>query len=172
MYHPSKYKEHNESLQRFANLFNSFVKKNNKNIWIKIHVIENFKDDALVVDEKTGQSFSFDWEKRERYYENCGFPFEDFGQFERKIKKPEIKLSIQCCNSEECFCIAWHSDFEQEEVKKIGSITENGNKEFAGKRFTKKFLELNYKDMDKFYQILRKSFDENKFCSASFSIED
>jgi len=168
MYHPNKYKEHNESLERFVKKFNTIGEEFNSEIKIEINEHENYIDDALIIDKKTGKSFSFDWEKRDKYYEDCGFPFKDFGQFERKIKKENIKLSIQCSKSEKCFCIAWHDDFKKEEIKKIGSVTEKGNKEFTPKRFTEEFIELNYNEMGKFHKILRKAFDDDLFNSKSF----
>ncbi len=168
MYHPSKYQEHNDSLDRFVRKFNEVSKKRNGQILIEIHKQENFIDDAIIKDEKTGKSISFDWEKRESYYSSCGFPFKTFGQFERKIIKPKILLSIQCSKSEDCFCIAWHSDFKKEGIENIGSITETGNYEYYGKRFTKEFKEIKYDDMELLYNILRKAFDENKLNKDSF----
>lgn len=168
MYHPSKYKIHNESLQRFVGRFNKEGDKIKSEISIEIYKHENFMDDAIIIDKKTKKKLSFDWERRDRYYKACGFPFKDFGQFERKIKKPEIILSIQCCQSEKCFCIAWHEDLKKEEIKKIGSVTESGEKEFTGKRFTDKFLELNYNEMVKLHIIFRKAFDLSLFNFESF----
>lgn len=170
MYHPGKYDEHNKSLKRFVDKFNKVEEEISSDIVMEIHKHENFIDDAIIIDKKTDKKLSFDWEKRNTHYTDYGFPFKDFGQFERKIKKPKIELSIQCCKSENGFCIAWHSDFKKEKIKNIGSVTEKGDKEFNGKRFTKKFMELNYAEMEKFHKILRKAFDEDALNCESFDL--
>jgi len=169
MYFPNKYEDHNSSLERFTDKFNEISKANNMNLVIELNEDENFIDDAIIKDELTNKQINFDWEKRVKYYENCGFPFKTFGQFERKIKK-NISLSVQCCKSELCFCIAWHDDFKNETVKKIGSITESGSKEFTGKRFTEDFLEIKYDEMILFIKILRNAFDNSYFDKRSFEV--
>jgi len=170
MYHPKKYNEHNSSLRRFVERFNKCSNQNKWDIKMEINERENFMDDGLIKDEKTRKELSFDWEKRHTYYETCGFPFKEFGQFERKIKKHEIKLSIQCSKKEDCFCLAWHSDFKKENILNIGSATESGKKEYSGKRFTTKFIELKYNEMNKLYKILRIAFDREWFDSRTFDI--
>ncbi len=163
MYHPSKYDEHNKSLNKFSLLFNSHSKENGNRLVVKINETETFRDDGYIFDSSNSTKLGFDWEKRVSYYINYGFPFEDFGQFERKIKKPEIKLSIQCSKNENGFCIAWHEDFLKEIQKNIGSKMENGRKEFTPKRFTKKFKEFSYDEINKFYSILLNAFDTKNF---------
>lgn len=172
MYYPSKYDEHNESLKRFVKLFNETAGKLGGRIVMRIRENENFRDDGIIQDCKTDMQILFDWEKRQSYYTKCGFPFDTFGQFERKIKKEEILLSIQCSQNEDCFCIAWHEDFKDENIEFIPSATESGEPEFTGKRFTKKFLELRYDEMDKFYKILENAFDRRTFNSTTFKLGD
>ena len=172
MYHPSKYQPHNESLKKFIEEFNKCSKKLGGRIFMKMRENENFRDDGVIVDTKTQKEILFDWEKRHSHYENCGFPFDTFGQFERKIRKEEISLSIQCSKNEDCFCIAWHEDFKKENVKNTPTKNEDGTCETTGKRYTKKFLELKYSEMDKFYKILEKAFDEECFNSNSFKIKE
>ena len=160
MYHPKKYEDHEQSLKKFVDLFN---KQSDGRICMSIHKEENFRDDGVISDKKTGKQIPFDWEKRHSYYNTFGFPFDSFGQFERKILKPEVILSIQCSKDESAFCIAWHSDFLKEEMKKIDSIKENGSYENKGKRFTRKFKEYSYKDIGHFNNSLKQAFDKNKF---------
>lgn len=163
MYHPGKYQAHNQSLDKFCELFNQTAAKLGKELAMIVNRNENFKDDGCVAYLPAKKKILYDWEKRDRYYQSHGFPFEDFGQFERKIQKPEIFLSIQAAKNEEAFCIAWHNDFRKEAIKHIGSVTENGSKEYNGKRFTKKFKELRYNEMDTLYYVLLKAFQEKKF---------
>lgn len=163
MYHPSKYKEHNQSLKRFVEKFNEVGLGIDSKIKMIVREYENYIDDAIIYDELTQQAFAIDWEKRHSYYETCGFPFETFGQFERKISKEEIKLSIQCSKDERCCCIAWHEDFKKESAENVNSVTESGIKENTPKRFTDKFIEIKYDELYKFHEILRKAFDQKKF---------
>jgi len=170
MYHPDKYNSHNKALERFCSVFNETANKEDKTIYMKPSEIENFIEDGEILYIPTGQKILYDFEKRNSYYMKCGFPFEDFGQFERKIEKSEIYLSIQCSKDEKCFCIAWHEDFKKEQIHYIGSATSYGNKEYSGKRFTKSFLEIKYTEMKLFYNILLKAFINKTFNSSCFNL--
>lgn len=171
MYHSDKYKESNDSLERFCRAFNSVAADLGNDIIFQVSKVENFRDDGAVMHMKQKRKLLFDWEKRHSYYDTYGsFKFDTFGQFERKIRKPEILLSIQCSTDEKGFCIAWHEDFKKEQVVAIGSKTANGGREYDGKRFTKKFIEISYDNMDIFYRILQRAFQSNSFNSDSFNI--
>ena len=170
MYHPDKYQPHNEALNRFCTFFNRASAKLGAFIYMEPSAVENFREDGKIVYTLTGASILYDFERRDQHYNTCGFPFKDFGQFERKILKPEIVLSIQCSKDEKCFCIAWHEDFTKEQIKNIGSRTAAGTKEYTGKRFTMAFKELNYSQMDHFYLMLLKAFSEKTFNATSFGI--
>ncbi len=169
MYFAHRYQSHNESLKSFISQFNKVSKRMGKRIVMQFNEIENYIDDGKIINTETGQEICFDWEKRHSYYYKCGFPFPSFGQFERKIKKPEILLSIQCSKDEKCFVVAWHEDFKKENKEYIRSATSNGYESNA-KRFTKKFKEFQYSEMEKFYKILEKAFETQKFNSSVFSI--
>lgn len=156
MYHADKYEEHNKSLERFVIEFNFVKNKINGNLSMHIQKLENYNDDGYIEDISSRNKLFFDWEKRHSYYLSYGFPFESFGQFERKIIKKDILFSIQCSKDESAFCFAWHKDFFIEAKRNIGSITANGNYEYNPKRFTKRFLEFKYEDIQKFYSMLEK----------------
>lgn len=170
MYHPSSYKNHNRSLKKFAEIFNELSNNMKGRFKIEINKDENFIYDGIIHDKKTGKKIFFDWEKRQSHYINCGFPFPTFGQFERKIETQRIDLSIQCSKEEDCFCIAWHSDFEGEPTRNIPSITEEKTYEYTGKRFSRHFLEINYKNMEVFHRVLEIAFDDSKFNKESFHL--
>jgi hypothetical protein len=170
MFHPDKYMPHNKALDKFISIFNSVSKKEGALLKMMQSEIENFREDGEIIFLPNGAKTLYDFEKRNRYYDTCGFSFKDFGQFERKIQKPEISLSIQCSKDEKCFCMAWHEDFKKEQIKYIGSVTGRGNKEYTGKRFTTAFKELKYSEMDQFYKILVKAFSSNNFNSSCFEI--
>lgn len=168
MYHADKYQESNDSLKRFCDKFNAISSTLGGLIVFDISQKENFRDDGKIIYQPDGRIILFDWEKRHSYYDGCNkFQFKTFGQFERKIKKREIELSIQCSKDECCFTIAWHEDFRREEMVNIGSKTTYG-REYDGKRFTKEFIEILYSELDKFYNILLKAFTSNKLDSSTF----
>ena len=170
MYHPDKYRPHNEALDRFCTLFNQVAAKLGNLLCMQPSAIENFREDGNIFYTLTGASILYDFEMRDRHYNSCGFPFKDFGQFERKILKPEIALSIQCSKDEKCFCIAWHEDFKKEQIKNIGSRIGSGGKEYTGKRFTVAFKEIKYSDMEDFYLMLLKAFSDKTFNATCFKI--
>lgn len=158
MYHPEKYESHNESLQRFIDIFNDIAQQKGNKLKMEFRETENYIDDGHIVFLETGDAIIFDWEKRFRYYDTYGFPFDTFGQFERKIQKEEIELSIQCSKDESAFCYAWHSDFLKETPERVPSITGSGSYENNPKRFTKKFYELRYDEIEKFHNSVLEKF--------------
>lgn len=167
MYHPDKYGHHNDALEKFCNVFNEAAAKVGGLILMKASEVENFREDGEIIYKPTGKRILYDFEKRFSYYDSCGsFKFDTFGQFERKIQKPEITLSIQCSRDERCFIIAWHEDYKKEKIVYMHSRTASGGTENTGKRFTKDFLELSYAEMDKFYKILEKAFNSGFNCQS------
>lgn len=159
MYHRDKYLLHNQSLARFCAVFNPAALLRGSRMVMDISQAENFRDDGKIIYLPTQQTILFDWEKRFSYYDDCDkFQFATFGQFERKIQKPEIALSIQCSTNECCFCIAWHDDFSKEPLVNIGSKMANNDKEYSGKRFTKHFREMSYQNVTLLCDILLKAF--------------
>lgn len=154
MYHPTKYQAHNDSLDNFLSKFNSVAEEKGNNLKMEVREQENFRDDGFIISNENGKSIVFDWEKRFSYYNTYGFPFKTFGQFERKIQKEEIELSIQCSKDESAFCFAWHEDFLKEKIQYIRSVTGDGRYENTGKRFTEAFVELKYGELDVFHDII------------------
>jgi len=170
MYHGSKYEAHNKALNSFIESFNKIAIEKGNEIEMYFQETENYRDDGGIYYKKNGHKILYDFEKRFSYYNTCNsFKFKTLGQFERKIRKPEIKLSIQCSNDEKCFIIAWHEDFMKEEKRIIGSKTEKTTKEYDGKRFTNAFLEIKYSQFEHFYDILLYAFIHNMFNEKSFS---
>jgi hypothetical protein len=143
MYFSDKYKDHNLALDKFSLIFNNYASSlPEEKLLMKVQKIENFRDDGCIVFIKDSIKIKYDFEKRFSYYSSFGsFSFDELGQFERKISKPEIALSIQCSEDETGFVFAWHSDYLNEEKKFIKSKTSSGF-EGTAKRFTKKFIEL------------------------------
>lgn len=169
MYHPNKYKDHNDALNILISKFNTIAKKHGNEVEMYYQQRENFRDDGGVIFVKNGIKFLFDFEKRHTYYAKCkNLQFDTLGQFERKIQKKEIKLSIQCSTDEQCLVIAWHEDYEKESIENIHSVTENGDTENKGKRFTKDFIEVPIDRLDILYCIFVEAFESNNFNKKSF----
>jgi len=106
MKRPSMYNRHKVSLKAFVEKFNNV--KDDLGLVMKIYNTENFRDDGVIVDTKTGKRIIFDWEIRDRYFTSGKFAFKESGQFERKLKKGEIGLSLQCDQDETAVMAAWH----------------------------------------------------------------
>jgi len=168
MYFPTQYEPHNESLEKFIKIFNNISQeKFDGRIIMDANKKENYREDGRIIDTLSGKNIYYDWEKRHSYYIDCGFPFATFGQFERKIQKLEILLSIQCNKLETCFIIAWHEDFKRAPKKFIKSKTSNGY-EKTPKRFINEFKEFKYSEMEEFYKVLQRAFDNNIFNHTIF----
>ena len=170
MYHPDKYNRHNDALDKFCAIFNDTAISSGNLLFMKPSDKENFREDGEIIFKPAGKTILYDFEKRFTYYDNHGsFKFVTFGQFERKIQKPEISLSIQCSKNENGFIIAWHDDYKKEKIVYMNSKTATGL-ERAGKRFTKDYIELRYSEMEMFYKILLKAFNDNSFNASCFQL--
>ena len=170
MYHPDKYNHHNNALEKFCVLFNKAAAMLGDHLHMKPSAKENFREDGEILYKPANHRILYDFEKRFSYYDQHKmFKFDTFGQFERKIQKPEISLSIQCSKNEDGFIIAWHDDYRNEKIVYMNSKTATGW-EKTGKRFTKKYMELAYHEMDKFYKMLNKAFTENRFNASCFDL--
>ena len=97
MKRPSMYNRHEANLKAFVEKFNNV--KDDLRLVMQIYNTENFRDDGVIVDTKTGKRITFDWEIRDRYFTSGKFVFKELGQFERKLRKGEIGLSLQCDQS-------------------------------------------------------------------------
>lgn len=165
MYRPSLYSKHDETMNKFAELFNnSPVLPNLKMIPIKE---ETFIDDGEIIDTLTGRKFSFDWEYRDKYFSNGNFVFDTLGQYERKIIKPSIELSIQCDETETAIAVAWHDDFRKENKIMLNLDTDHGRKQYGAVRYTKSFKIYMYDNIGEFKRMIQRAFDNN-FNSTAF----
>ena len=129
-------------MKKFVDLFNNSSAYPN----LKIEPIteETFIDDGNIVDIATNQSIGFDWEYRDKYFSNGKFQFSTLGQYERKIVKPSIKISLQCDSTETAVAVAWHEDWELEDVVALRLATDSHD-QFGKVRYTKYFKIYSYK---------------------------
>ena len=77
MKRPSMYNRHEPSLKAFVEKFNNV--KDDLGLVMKIYNTENFRDDGVIVDTKTGKRITFDWEIRDRYFTSGKFAFKELG---------------------------------------------------------------------------------------------
>lgn len=165
MYRSSKYELSEQSLKVFAKLFNEESKFNH----IKIYPIEKetFIDDGYIKNELTNQTIGFDWEIRDRYFENGVFKFDTLGQFERKIIKPSIELSIQCDKNQTAVLVAWHQDWKNENLEMMRLSTDNADQ--IGKvRYTKHFKIYRYANISELKAMIDRAFENGEFNHSSF----
>lgn len=166
MWRPSTYKEHNLSLGIFEELFNNCLQY--QNIIIKPIQEETFQDDGCIVDLNTGKEIRFDWEKRERYFSNGNFRFDSLGQFERKIRKPQIQLSLQCDSTDTSVAIGWHEDWLKENRINLNLATDYAQDEFGTVRYTKSFRIYTYSNITELKAMIQRAFDRDTFNKSVF----
>ena len=157
MYRPSLYSKHDETMNNFAELFNNC--STCSNLRMEPITEETFIDDGEFIDINTGKRFSFDWEYRDKYFSNGNFAFDTLGQYERKIVKPSIQLSIQCDSTETAIVVAWHEDFKKENKQKLNLSTDYSEKQFGAVRYTHAFKVYMYTDIDEFKRMIQRAFD-------------
>jgi len=166
MYKPSKYGNHNDSMDNFIKIFNGCEKY--KNIVIIPNPQETFTNDGYIIDEETNQKIGYDWEYRVKYFENGKFAFDSLGQYERKIYKPCIDISLQCDSTETAVMVAWHEDWKNEIKTQLNLETDYAKKQFGTVRYTKKFKIYKYSEIEKLKAMIDKAFKTGNFNSESF----
>lgn len=165
MYRPTMYSKHDESLKKFSINFNSC--KDLKHIIIKPNQFESFDNDGEIINLISSQKIGFDWEYRDRYFSNGVFQFDSLGQYERKIKKTSIQLSLQCDSTETSVAFAWHEDWGQEMRTQMHLLTDS-TKQKGIVRYTKKYKIIFYKDISDLKKIIDRAFKLNAFNHTSF----
>ncbi|MEW9078235.1 hypothetical protein [Terrisporobacter glycolicus] len=166
MWRPSTYAEHNSSLGRFEELFNNCSEY--INLIIKPIEEETFEDDGCIVDLNTGKEIIFDWEKRERYFSNGHFKFTSLGQFERKIRKPQIHLSLQCDSTDTAVAVGWHSDWLRENRITLNLATDYEQDEYGTVRYTKSFKVYKYENIKELKAMIQRALDTNSLDKSVF----
>ena len=112
------------------------------------------------------KKFSFDWEYRDKYFSNGHFVFDTLGQYERKIIKPSIQLSIQCDSTATSIAVAWHNDFKKENKIKLTLDTDYNQKQFGAVRYTHAFKIYMYEDISDFKEMIQRAFNSALDSSA------
>lgn len=166
MYRPSMYSKHDDSLSKFVEVLNACPEY--PNIVIEPILTETYIDDGNIIESSSGNSIGFDWEFRDKYFENGEFKFSTLGQYERKIIKPSIKISIQCDSTESHVAVAWHEDWKIENVTKLHLSTDVELKEYGRVRYTKYFKIFSYEDIAEFKGMIYTAFQNKQFNKSSF----
>ena len=157
MYRPSTYNAHNESMNAFAKMFNDCELF--PNIVMKPKEIEDYECDGYFVNVNTGEQIGYDWEIRDKYFKNGHFEFPTLGQYERKIKKADIELSLQSDSTKTAVAVAWHNDFKNSDVLNRSLSTDTKYKQSGKTRETKKFWIIKHEDIAILKQILHIAFE-------------
>ena len=89
------------------------------------------------------------------------------GQYERKIIKPSIKISLQCDSTETEVTVAWHEDWKREKIVQLNLASDSHDQ--SGKaRYTEHFKIYLYKNIAELKEMLNRAFEQRKFNKNSF----
>lgn len=166
MYRPSMYNKHDESMFYFAELFNTCSVR--EEIEMRPNTKETYDNDGIFVNISAGIKIGFDWEYRDRYFTNCKFAFPTLGQYERKIRKSSIQLSIQCDSTQTGIAVAWHNDWMREMRETRSLATDYEEKEQGIIRYTNKFKIYSYQEIGSFKQMISRAMQTGIYSSDVF----
>ncbi|RMF09536.1 MAG: hypothetical protein D6762_03455 [Candidatus Neomarinimicrobiota bacterium] len=161
MKRPSMYPAHEASLKAFTELFNGV--RDRLPLVMQIYQTENFRDDGVIVHTRTGKRVAFDWEKRDRYFTSGRFAYRTLWQFERKIKKDEIGLSLQCDSDETAVLVAWHQDWLQAPVQRRSLRQDSPGKVVEAVRETRHFRIYPYTEIRAFRKMIHRALTRGLF---------
>lgn len=168
MYRPSMYSKHDETMNNFAVLFNSL--SIHKNIEMRPNPVETFDNDGIFIDIITNRSIGYDWEYRDRYFSYCKLAFESLGQYERKLKKTSIQLSLQCDSTETGLAVGWHEDWLVEERERRALRTDYYQKENGAIRYTENFRIYSFEEVDRFKNMVASAMRLQLYSSKIFAL--
>ncbi len=166
MYRPSMYNKHDETMLRFAEIFNQSPVC--RNIEMRPNPEETYDNDGIFIDINTNRSIGYDWEYRDRYFENCNFAFKSLGQYERKLIKQSIQISLQCDSTETGIAVGWHEDWLQEEREKRALLTDSSWKEDGSIRYTTRFKIYSFEQVDSFKNMVASAMQMHIYSSEIF----
>lgn len=168
MYRPSMYNKHDETMWNFAERFNGSPVC--RNIEMRPNPVETFDNDGIFIDINTHRSIGFDWEYRDRYFAYCNLDFDSLGQYERKLRKPSIKISLQCDSTETGIAVGWHEDWLQEEKERKALMTDSSRKENGFTRYTTRFKIYSFEQIDSFKNMVASAMCLQVYSSEIFEM--
>lgn len=166
MYRPTLYSKHDQTMNGFANLFNRFP--DYRHIEKRPNPVETYDNDGVFLDHLHKRKIGYDWEYRDRYFANCIFQYPTLGQFERKIRKPSIQISLQCDSTETGIAAAWHSDWKLEAQQHLDLRTDYEEKEKGTTRYTNKFKIYSYEKIGDFKRMIAAALEFQIYSSEIF----
>ena len=166
MWRPSKYDISQDSLIRFAHKFNEISNE----IECLPNSEETYDNDGYFC-YLGSEYIGFDWEIRDSYFENGKFSFNTLGQYERKLVKPSIQLSVQCDKNQAAILVAWHSDFLRENQEIIPVSTDYQEKQSCPVRYTSHFRIYTYNNLGDFAKMLKRAIVNNQLSHEVFEKE-
>lgn len=144
MYRKSMYEIHNETMEVFVDLFNSCDECSN--LVICPNPEETYGNDGWIIDNESGKKIGYDWERRDDHFKNGVFKYDTLGQYERKLIKDNIQISLQCDEDNTAVAVGWHKDWLEETKVKKELKTDSDKKQTGYARYTKKFNIYSYSD--------------------------
>lgn len=129
---------------------------------------ETYDNDGEFVNVRTGEKIGFDWEYRDKYFENCKFRYNSLGQYERKLRKPSIQISLQCDSTETGVAVGWHQDWLIEKKEHIELSTDYSVKEKGTTRYTTKFKIYPYENIGEFKKMIAYAMEHKIYSSEVF----
>ncbi len=155
-------------MNNFVDLFNSLPV--HKNIEMRPNSIETYDNDGVFTDISTNRSIGYDWEYRDKYFANCKLAFKSLGQYERKLKKPSIQLSLQCDSTETGIAVGWHEDWLTEERERKDLMTDYYQNENGIVRYTENFRIYSFEEAERFKNMVAGAMKLQLYSSEIFAL--
>ncbi len=166
MYRASMYSIHDKSMMAFAELFNNSLVC--RHIEMRPNPEETFDNDGIFIDTRTQTIIGYDWEYRDRYFANGIFQYSTLGQYERKLEKDSIQLSLQCDSTQTAVAVGWHEDWLREKRQKRSLLTDSPQKQQGFTRYTTHFKIYSYEQIDQLKQMIADAMRLHQYSSEIF----
>ena len=136
------YPTHEETLARFMTRFNNVLYEGCDLEFYNLCMLrlrkDSYKNDGTFVQIDADKCCGYDWQCRHTGYDTLGaFEYAKWGlgQYNTKLVKPSIKISLQISRDETGLLVAWHSDYEKVVDVKLSSETKKNRTEKVGNTY-------------------------------------
>lgn len=161
MFRPELYDEHNASLDRFIEQFNSCTLY--KNFIMLRNPEENHKADGFFIDFDTGNTMGFDWTKSSKsIYKDGTFLYNDICIFDSKLYIETNILVIETDCEENYFSVVFVDDLKQS-PQSFFTDHVGGEKIRRAVRKTKQYKTYPYTDIDNFKAMTHEAISKKTY---------
>ena len=153
-YRRELYSEHNESMDRFIEKFNSYSVHTNL---LMLRLPRDFgKHDGIFIDLETQQSIGFDWLKfHQEIFTNGELKYKKLSIVNSKLDIESTKIFVETDLREEEIVIAWREDILKENTTYFYDKVQSLNKTVKrDRRLTDKFKIYNYNEICSFKKLV------------------